>query len=73
MPIGRLKRMFGGGAASLAKAGPSPVAIDFGVASLKILQVVPGEPPSLVAAACLLTPEHLLDEAQRDWLAVLRR
>lgn len=37
-----------------------PIAIDFGVASLKILQINPGEPPTLVAAACLETPEELI-------------
>lgn len=42
-----------------------PVAIDFGVGSLKVLQVSAGPPLSLVAAACLETPEELLTEPRR--------
>ncbi|MCC6320687.1 MAG: pilus assembly protein PilM [Phycisphaerales bacterium] len=43
-----------------------PIAIDFGVSSLKILQLTAGDPPSLVAAACLPTPEDFLgDPAKR--------
>lgn len=38
-----------------------PVAIDFGVGSLKVLQVAPGPPLSLVTAACLETPPDLLE------------
>lgn len=34
----------------------SPIAIDFGADSLKLLQVVPGEPPQLVAAAAVNIP-----------------
>jgi Tfp pilus assembly PilM family ATPase len=38
----------------------SPIAIDFGVASLKVLQVADGENPSVVASAVLDTPAELL-------------
>lgn len=37
-----------------------PIGIDFGVASMKILQVSNPDAPSLVAAACLETPDDLL-------------
>lgn len=37
-----------------------PIGIDFGTGSLKILQLAPGEPPSLIAAACVETPNELL-------------
>lgn len=40
-------------------SGLTPIAIEFGVGSLKVLQLEQGEPPALVAAACLDTPEHL--------------
>jgi len=36
----------------------SPIGIDFGADSLKLLQVVLGEPPSIVAAAAAVVPEH---------------
>lgn len=66
MAFGPLKRFVGGGAtSSLGKSGPSAVAVDFGLGALKLLQIVPGEPPSLVAAACLPTPEHLLNDAAK--------
>ncbi len=42
--------------------GLSPIAIDFGVAGLKILQVQGSDPPALVAAAYLPTPEALIDD-----------
>ena len=37
-----------------------PIAIEFGTSALKILQVQQGEPPTLIAAACLETPPELL-------------
>jgi len=40
-----------------------PVAIDFGVGSLKVLQLTGGATPSLVAASQLDTPEELLGDA----------
>lgn len=39
-----------------------PVAVDFGVSSLKALQLGHGEPPSIIAAASLETPPELLDQ-----------
>lgn len=43
-----------------------PIGIDFGIGSLKVLQVNPTEPPGLVAAACVETPEELIrDHAKR--------
>ena len=46
---------------------PSPsIGVDFGVATLKLLQVQSGEPPSLIAAAAVDTPLELMaDDAQR--------
>ncbi len=53
-------------AMNLARTGLSPVAVDFGVTSLKVLQVTSGENPALVAAACLPTPDALLyDDSKR--------
>jgi len=54
------------GRLSLLKQNQHPVAIDFGVSALKVLQVSAGEPASLIAAAMLETPEDLLfDHAKR--------
>jgi Tfp pilus assembly PilM family ATPase len=44
---------------------PPPIAVDFGTASLKILQIGAGDPPSLVAAACLDTPAEMLADPGR--------
>ncbi len=43
----------------MLQSNTAPIALEFGVGSLKALQLAPGEPPSLVAAACLETPEEL--------------
>ena len=40
----------------------SPIGIDFGADSLKLLQIVPGEPPQMVAAATEVLPEQLRDD-----------
>lgn len=43
-----------------------PIAIEFGAGSLKILQIAAGEPPTLVAAACIDTPDdYLIDPVKR--------
>ena len=36
-----------------------PIAIEFGVSALKVLQLTAGDPPTLIAGACLDTPEEL--------------
>lgn len=43
----------------MMNSSAAPIAIEFGVGSLKALQLMPGDPPSLVAAACLETPEDV--------------
>jgi type IV pilus assembly protein PilM len=40
----------------------TPIAIDFGVSSLKALQIEPGEPATMIAAACIDTPEELRED-----------
>lgn len=45
-------------AISLNKARLSPIAIDFGADTLKLLQVAPGRPPHLVAAASATLPSN---------------
>ena len=66
MGLGRFGK-FGarGGLSSAARSirpGQLPIGIDFGVSSLKVIQITGAEPPSLVAAAELLTPEDLLTD-----------
>jgi Tfp pilus assembly PilM family ATPase len=39
-----------------------PIAIDFGVSSLKLLQISSVESPALVAAACIPTPDELISD-----------
>lgn len=46
--------------------GARPIAVDFGVRALKILQVGPGDPPALVAAVAQPTPdEYLFNTSKR--------
>ena len=45
--------------------GILPIAIDFGVSSLKILQIEGGDTPSLVAAASAEVPENLREDAAK--------
>lgn len=42
-----------------------PIAIDFGVSALKVLQLSAGETPGLVAAACLPTPQDFLSDTAK--------
>ncbi len=59
--LDRLKSMSSG----LMPGGVGPIALDFGASGIKALQVVTGDPPTLVAAAFLPTPENLLGEANK--------
>lgn len=45
---------------AMLKASTSPIALDFGVSSLKALQLEGGDDPTIIAAAALETPEELL-------------
>lgn len=42
-----------------------PLAIEFGVGSMKVLQLAPGDTPSIVAASQLDTPEDLLENTAK--------
>jgi Tfp pilus assembly PilM family ATPase len=56
--IGRMKS-----AAMTTLSGSAlPIAIDFGSSSLKLLQLAAGEPPTLIAAAAVDTPDALLGD-----------
>jgi Tfp pilus assembly PilM family ATPase len=49
---------------SMFSAQSSPIAIDFGSSSVKLMQATPGEPPSMLAAVGLRIPDAL--RAERD-------
>lgn len=51
-----------GGTLGIRAGLPSPIGLDFGAGSLKLLQIQPGEPVQLLAAACLETPANLLSD-----------
>jgi len=66
MSLGGWHKRVMGGAKGLINQLGMPIAIDFGVGSLKMLQLAAGEPPTLIAAACLPTPDDLMsDPAKR--------
>lgn len=46
----------------LLKTNTPPIAVDFGVSSLKVLQILPGDTPSLLWSAHAQTPDELLDK-----------
>ena len=52
-------------AAPPMRTGAPPISIDFGVGSLKVLQVTGAEPPALVAGACVDVPEEIQNDAAR--------
>lgn len=60
MRLGALSRLASLSPIGLVNPSSPAVAIDFGTSSLKVLQVTSGEPPALMAAACLPTPDDLL-------------
>ncbi len=62
MGLGPLRRLGSLTPKSLFGAPQLPIALDFGVGGLKVLQIAAGEPPTLVAAAYLPTPEALLTD-----------
>ncbi|MCE9591367.1 MAG: pilus assembly protein PilM [Planctomycetes bacterium] len=45
-----------------SKTRYSPIAVDFGADSLKLLQIVPCDPPQLVAAACAEIPDGVRND-----------
>lgn len=45
-----------------SKTRYSPIAVDFGADSLKLLQIIPGDPPQLVAAACAEMPDEVRND-----------
>ena len=57
-PFGKVKSA----ALSTIQGAALPIAIDFGASSLKVLQLQAGEPPQLIAAGSLPTPENLYDD-----------
>lgn len=63
----RLNEKFGGTMSTLTPTS-FPIGIDFGTSSMKVLQLGPGEPPSLVSAVSVETPEPLLNDARRRFL-----
>lgn len=59
------KKVMGEANRLINQLGP-PIAVDFGVSALKLLQVSGAEMPALVAAASVATPEDLMtDKAKR--------
>lgn len=58
-PFGKVKSA----ALSTLQGTVLPVAIDFGASSLKVLQLQGGDPPQLIAAASLKTPDSLLNDS----------
>lgn len=60
MDLSRLRRLGQSNALRLPHNAAPPIAIEFGAGALKILQVTGGDPPSLVSAACIHTPDDLV-------------
>lgn len=52
---------------NLTRKRAAPIAIDFGSRWLKLLQIVPGNPPQLVAAAAAEVPEQARRDATQRW------
>ena len=65
MGLGPFRRLSSLNPKSLFGQPPLPIALDFGVGGLKVLQIAAGDPPSLVAAAYLPTPDELLTDHQK--------
>jgi Tfp pilus assembly PilM family ATPase len=49
-------------ALGLFQSNVTPIGVDFGVSSLKVLQLSVGDAPTLVAAACIETPDELVEK-----------
>ena len=65
MALGDWKKRLMGEANRLVNQFGPPIAIDFGTASLKVLQIANADTPSLIAAACVPTPEELLNDPSK--------
>jgi len=49
-------------AIGMLKATTPAIGVDFGASTMKVLQIAPGERPSLIAASCVETPAELLGD-----------
>ncbi len=66
MAFGKLTQLYSKGLSKgLNKTGPSPIAIDFGSSSLKVLQITNNEPPVLMCAGQVQTPGNLIENIAR--------
>jgi type IV pilus assembly protein PilM len=60
MQLGDWRKKVVGGAERLMNQLAVPIGIDFGAASLKLLQVSGADSPALIGAACVPTPDDLI-------------
>lgn len=62
MPLRAMQRLGSMTPLGVVTKAAFPIAIDFGASSMKVLQIAPGDPPSLVAAGCVETPDDVRED-----------
>ena len=62
MAFGKLAHLYSKG---LHRSGVTPIAVDFGSSSLKVLQITTNEPPELVCAGEIATPADLVGHVSK--------